>query len=69
VRGDKLVVADPLAEHPVERPTARTLEKGSTTVFLLCREHPFDGQNAPHLGEWLKHARKPWTPASNNTKP
>jgi len=62
VRGDKLLVGDPFDGRPGERPARRVLEDDYVFAFLLCREHPFDGGDAPHIGEWIKRARRPWRP-------
>lgn len=53
VRGDRLLVANPFHPRPHWRETAKYLEGWDGTVTLLCRESPFEGQNAPHLGAWL----------------
>jgi hypothetical protein len=55
VRGDRLLIGDPFNERPAEKKLRNYLNRGQQDfyVFLLCRSHPFDGFNAPHLGEWI----------------
>jgi hypothetical protein len=55
VRAGGLLVGDPFEERPFERKLENLFDEDQDDVyvFLLCREHPFDGRDAPHLAEWV----------------
>ena len=60
VREDELLVGDPFVKRPVWRQADVTVGKEvwDGVAVLLCRENPFDGQDAPHLRTWLKAAKE-----------
>jgi len=56
VRGHHLLVGNPFVDQPMWRSAPLVLKGWDGIATLLCREGPFDGQNAPHLEAWLKTA-------------
>ncbi len=68
VREGWLLIGDPLNGRIDWCEAGPILDHWDGTAELLCREDPFDGGDAPRLGEWRPAADSKWTERAMATK-